>query len=342
MKTILPVLGLVLLLWNCNGPSTSPTPSTADHASYFAADEAGVQTGGVKIIPIQTPKGTFNVWTKRIGNNPKVKVLLLHGGPGATHEYWECFESFLPKEGIEFIYYDQLGSAYSDQPKDSSLWDLPRFVEEVEQVRQALGLDSTNFYLLGHSWGGILAMEYALKYQQHLKGLIISNMMANAIEYGKYADQVLAPQMDPNVLDTIRNIEARGDFGNPKYMELLMPHFYNKHICRLPLDQWPDPVNRAFAKLNPDVYVIMQGPSEFGVSGRLEQWDRSKDLPNISVPTLVVGATYDTMDPKYMEWMSTQLPKGRYLLCKNGSHMCMYDDQATYFTGLISFLKETM
>lgn len=342
MKTFLLTLGTALLLWNCSGPPTSPTQSASDTAAYFTSEDTGVQTGGVKIIPIQTPQGTFKVWTKRIGNNPKTKVLLLHGGPGATHEYWECFESFLPKEGIEFIYYDQLGSAYSDQPKDSSLWDLPRFVEEVEQVRQALGLDSTNFYLLGHSWGGILAMEYALKYQQHLKGLIISNMMASAAEYDKYAEQVLAPQMDPKVLDTLRKIEANGDFDNPKYMELLLPHFYNQHICRLPLDQWPDPVNRAFAKLNPDVYVIMQGPSEFGVSGRLEQWDRSKDLHNIKVQTLVVGATYDTMDPKYMEWMSTQLPKGRYLLCKNGSHMCMYDDQAAYFTGLISFLKETM
>src|SRR3984957_11127263 len=135
--------------------------------SYFDQTGRGdVLTGGVRLITVQTPKGPFKVWTKRFGNNPRIKVLLLHGGPAMTHEYLECFESFFPKEGFEMIEYDQLGSYYSDQPRDSSLWTTPRFVEEVEQVRKALNLDSSNFYLLGNSWGGILAMEYALKYQK--------------------------------------------------------------------------------------------------------------------------------------------------------------------------------
>jgi proline iminopeptidase len=128
------------------------------------------------MIPIKTALGTFKVWTKRFGNNPTIKILVLHGGPALTHEYLESFESFFPKEGFEFYEYDQLGSYYSDQPKDTSLWTLARFTEEVEQVRIALGLNKDNFYLLGQSWGGILAMEYALKYQQNLKGLIISNI----------------------------------------------------------------------------------------------------------------------------------------------------------------------
>ena len=146
-------------------------------------------SGGVKLIPITTPKGTFRVWTKRIGNNPTIKVLLLHGGPGLTHEDFEAVDSYFPAAGVEYYYYDQLGSYYSDQPTDSSLWDLPRFVEEVEQVRQASKLDSTNFFLLGQSWGGMLAIEYALKYQQHLKGLIISNMMSSIPAYNEYAEQ---------------------------------------------------------------------------------------------------------------------------------------------------------
>ena len=129
----------------------------------------------MRLIPIETPSGTFHVWTKRVGNNPTMKVLLLHGGPGATHEYLEAFDSFLPGAGIEYYYYDQLGSAYSDQPDEPELWELPRFVHEVEQVRKALGLDATNFYLYGQSWGGILAIEYALAHQKNLKGLIISN-----------------------------------------------------------------------------------------------------------------------------------------------------------------------
>lgn len=325
----------VLILNSCT--SKQENNGQQKTASYFDKTQDSVQTGGVKIISIETPKGKFNVWTKRFGNNRSAKVLLLNGGPGATHEYFECFESFLPKEGIEFIYYDQIACGNSDNPKDTSLYDLGRYVEEVEQVRKALQLDKSNFYLLGHSWGGILAMQYALKYQDNLKALIISNMMASAPAYGKYADEVLAKQMNPVVLDTIRMIEEKGDFSNPKYMELLMPNFYAQHILRL--EDWPEPVTRSFGKMNNELYVIMQGPSEFGISGKLADWDVSNELKNIHLPTLVIGATHDTMDPKYMEWMSNQIKDAQFLLCANGSHMCMYDDQETYMSGLIKFIK---
>ena len=254
-------------------------------AAYF--DNTGrddVLSGGVKLIPITTPKGTFKVWTKRVGNNPKIKLLLLHGGPGFTHEYFEAADSYFPGAGIEYYYYDQLGSYYSDQPTDTSLVNLDRFVEEVEQVRQALKLGPDNFYLLGQSWGGLLAIEYALKYQQNLKGLIISNMMASIPAYVEYAEKVLMPAMDPKVLAEIKALEAKKDYENPRYMELLIPNHYQLHILRMPQDQWPDPVNRAFKHMNPAVYIPMQGPSELGASGKLEKWDRSGDLGKIGVP----------------------------------------------------------
>ena len=257
-----------------------------------------------------------------------------------THEYFESFDSFFPQEGIEYFYYDQLGSFYSDQPNDTSLWKTARFVEEVEDVRKALGLDSSNFYLLGSSWGGILAMEYALKYQQNLKGLIISNMMASAPEYGKYANDVLAKQMDPAVLKEIRAIEAKKDFDNPRYEELLLPNFYNQHICRIPLDSWPDPVWRSLKHYNKTIYVMMQGPSEFGISGSLEKWDIKAKLPKLRIPTLTIGATHDTMDPEHMKWMATQVQHGRFLLCPNGSHLSMWDDQEHYFPGVIQFIRD--
>lgn len=336
---------LATALTTCNQPA-GQSMDTATEAitlqSYFKPLDTGVQSGGIKMIPITTPAGEYKVWTKRFGNNPRIKVLLLHGGPGATHEYFESVESFFPPEGIEFIYYDQLGSGNSDHPegKGDLLWDLPRFVEEVEQVRQALGLNQDNFYLLGSSWGGILSMEYALKYQQNLKGLIITNMMSSAIDYDKYADEVLAQQMDPAVLKEVREIEAKGDFSNPRYMELLMPNFYVKHLCRIPLDNWPEPVQRSFAKMNQEVYVSMQGPSEFGISGKLENWDVKARLPEITVPTLTVGGTHDTMDPKHMEWMSTQVKNGKYLHCPDGSHLSMWDDQRVWMQGVIRFIKE--
>jgi proline iminopeptidase len=334
MKKILLAI-TVLAIFSCNNENKTEVSKVSTDSLYNR-----MQTGGVQVIPIETPKGKFNVWTKRIGSNPRIKLLLLNGGPGATHEYFESFENFMLPEGFEIIYYDQLGCGLSDNPKDTTMWDLNRFVEEVEQVRKALNLNKDNFYLLGHSWGGILAMQYALKYQDNLKGLIISNMMSSCPAYGKYAQDVLAPQFDPKVLDTIRLIEAKGDFANPKYMELLMPHFYTKHILRLPLEQWPEPVNRSFAKMNHSLYVTMQGPSEFGIGGNLVNWDVSKELPKIKTPTLTIGATHDTMDPEHMKWMSTQLPNGRFLLCPNGSHMSMYDDQKHYFPGLIQFIKD--
>ena len=310
-------------------------------AAILSISLAGcVASRGVKIIPVQTPGGTFNVWTKRVGNNPRIKVLLLHGGPGATHEYFEIFDNYFPAAGFEYYYYDQLGSFYSDQPTDPSLWDTARFVEEVEQVRKALGLDSDNFYLLGHSWGGILAMEYALKYGSNLKGLIISNMMSSTAKYNEYAEKVLMPAMDQAALAEVKQLEAKGDTQNPRYMELLMPMHYEKHILRMPASKWPDPVNRAFKHLNPGVYVPMQGPSELGLSGTLSNWDRSADLPKIAVPTLVIGATHDTMDPEFMKWMSTQLPRGRFLLVPRGSHLAMYDEPAVYFDGVVGFIRD--
>ncbi|WP_336518617.1 proline iminopeptidase-family hydrolase [Pollutibacter soli] len=306
--------------------------------TYFARVDSGVQVAGIKMIPVETPVGKFRVWTKRFGNNPRIKVLLLHGGPSMTHEYMECFESFFPSEGIEFYEYDQLGSYYSDQPTDSSLWTTERFVEEVEQVRKALGLNKDNFYLLGNSWGGILGMEYAFKYQDNMKALIICNMMASAGAYDRYADEVLAKQMDPKVLDTLRRLESSGNTQDPAYMRLLIPNYYNQHIIRLP--EWPDPVNRSFKHANTTVYTIMQGPSEFGISGRLGNWEREKDLPKIKIPVLTVGAKYDTMDPEHMKWMSTQFKKGEYLYCPNGSHLSMWDDQEVFMNGVVSFIKK--
>jgi proline iminopeptidase len=333
----------LLLLAACNVPAPAAGASTASATSAAYHDTTGrndILGGGARLIPITTSKGTFNVWTKRVGNNPTIKVLLLHGGPAVTHEYWEAADSYFPGAGIEYYYYDQLGSYYSDQPKDTALWNIPRFVEEVEQVRQALGLDSTNFYLVGQSWGGILAMEYALAHQNHLRGLVISNMMASIPAYNEYARKVLMPAMDQKVLAEIQAIEARKEYSNPRYMELLVPNHYEKHILRMPAAQWPDPVNRAFKHMNPDIYIPMQGPSELGASGKLEKWDRTADLSKITVPTLVIGAKHDTMNPAHMEWMSKQVKRGRYLYCPKGSHLAMYDDQRTYFDGMISFLRD--
>ncbi|MBE3038828.1 MAG: proline iminopeptidase, partial [Chloroflexi bacterium] len=170
--------------------------------------------------------------------------------------------------------------------------------------------------------------------------LIISNMMASIPQYNEYARKVLMPGMDQVALAEIQRYEAAGEYENPRYMELLVAHHYVYHILRMPAENWPDPVKRAFKHINPTVYIPMQGPSELGASGKLIDWDRTADLTKIAVPSLVIGAQHDTMNPKHMEWMAGSLKHGRYLFCPNGSHMALYDDQEIYFRGLIQFIQD--
>src|ERR1700691_515464 len=208
-------------------------------ASYFdtsAWDRRDVIAGGSRMIPVSTPGGEFRVWTKRVGNNPDLKVLLLHGGPGASDELYECFDLWFPRAGIEYYYYDQLGSVRSDQPDDPSLWTLERFVDEGEQVRQALGLDRDNFVLFGQSWGGLLAMEYAVHHQQQLKALVISNMISSSRLYNGYATDVLMSAMDQDVLAEIKWFESEGKTADPRYEQLLIPRVGGLPLGLEPLD----------------------------------------------------------------------------------------------------------
>lgn len=297
-------------------------------AAKTAAPE--IKTGGVKMIEIA---GGYKVWTKKVGNG-KIKMLTLHGGPGCTHEYFECFEDFLPQEGIEFYYYDQLGSAYSDQPNDTSLWNMARFTEEVEQVRQGLGLDS--FYLYGQSWGGMLAIEYALKYGQHLKGLVISNMTASIPSYLKYINELRA-KFPPETIKMMEAYEAKEQWDAKEYQDILINELYNKYICRVV--PWPEPVSRMFKHLATPVYNTMQGNNEFVVTGTFKDWDRWADLPAIKNKTLVIGGKYDSMREADLKKMSELIPNCRFAICPNGSHLSMWDDQQNYFNYLLNFIK---
>jgi proline iminopeptidase len=289
-----------------------------------------VHVGGSKRIDIG---GGHWVWTKKVGAGD-IKVLLLHGGPGADHRYFEGFEDFLPLNGIEFYYYDQLDSTNSEKPNDPSLWTIERYTEEVEAVREGLGLD--RFYLLGHSWGGVLAIEYALKHQEHLSGLVISNMAASADSFVKHVTSIRS-QFPADVRSQLNYYEETGQTDDPAYQTLLFNKLYKIFICRL--DPWPDPVLRSLGGWNQHVYHVLQGRSEFEATGRMKGWDRWADLPKIKVRTLTMGARYDEMDPEDMRRMATLLPRGEAWVSATGSHFAMYDDQQNYFRALLSFLK---
>lgn len=333
-RKYLPVIALLVIIIGLSSCVSKTTKSIDDTSEYLNFKTEGeYQVAGIQMIKL---KEGYKVWTKRYGNSP-MKVLLLHGGPGATHEYMECFQSFFPKANIEFYEYDQLGSKYSDQPDDQTLWTIDRFVDEVEQVRIKLGLNKDNFYLFGSSWGGILAMEYAHKYQKNLKGLIISNMTASFDSCRKY-NKVLRSQMNPDILKTLKSYELKDDLSNPIYVDLVQKEFYNEHICRC--KEWPEPVIRGFSHINPKVYVYMQGPSEFIPAGTLTNWTFWDRLKDIKVPTLTIGAKYDSMNPKEMEKMSQMVQNGRFLYCPTGSHLSMWDNQDVYMDGIVKFIKD--
>jgi proline iminopeptidase len=329
MKHVLLAI-LVLLLAGCQ------------HQKYDGANKAlnerGVpqynelQAGGVKMITVD---GKYQVWTKKIGDG-NIKVLLLHGGPAFTHDYFECFENFFPQAGIEFYYYDQLGCGNSDIPSDTSLWTMPRYVEEVEQVRKGLGLD--NFYLLGHSWGSMLAMSYLDKYQGHVKGAVLSNMTAGIKKYVAYTAKLKQDFFSPSEIKTFDSLDRLQQYTSPRYQDLLMNKLYNKVICRL--DPWPEPLMRAFKKANMNIYIQMQGIDEFHVTGNFKNWEMWDKLPDIKVATLVIGGMNDEMAPEDMKEEGRLLPNSRTYLCPEGSHLSMYDDQQNYFNNLIAFLKD--
>jgi proline iminopeptidase len=292
---------------------------------------AGIRTAGIRMLPVVNRK--YKVWTKKIGSGP-IKVLTLHGGPGFSHEYLEALESFLPQAGIEMYYYDQLGCSNSDQPDDPSLWNLPRYVEEVEEVRQGLGLE--RFVLYGHSWGGILAIEYALKYQQNLRGLVISNMAAGIEAFLKRISWWKL-QLQPATRARLQELEAKQDYDSPDYERIMMEEVYPQMICRI--KPWPNSVDRAFRHANEKIYVQMQGKSEFLVTGNLKDWERWDRLHEIKVKTLTIGAQYDEMDPADMKKMAALMPNASYGFCPDGSHLCMWDDQVVYFRHLLGFLR---
>lgn len=288
---------------------------------------------GIRMLPVC--QGKYKVWTQMLGTG-QTQVLLLHGGPGFSHDYMQAMECFLPHAGYTMYYYDQLGCGNSDRPDDESLWNMDRYLVEVEEVRAGLGL--TDFVLLGHSWGGMLTIEYALKYQKdgHLKGIVISNMVASIDSFLKTA-ATWKDTLSPELRKSVDKVEADGDWDNPEYERIMMEELYPKMICRI--SPWPEPLMRSFRLANRKIYVQMQGHSEFAVTGNLKGWDAWDRLPDIRVKALVLGAQHDEMSPDDCKKMAKVMPNAEVAICSQGSHMAFWDDQEQYFEYLMKFLK---
>jgi proline-specific peptidase len=276
------------------------------------------------------------VWYRIVGDHEeqgKLPLLVLHGGPGAGHDYLESIED-MAASGRRVIFYDQLGCGRSDHPHDPALWTVRLFVEEVDEMRRALGLDRV--HILGQSWGGMLGMEYALTQPEGLASLIVSDSPASMEQWVAEANRLRA-DLPPEAQRTLLAHEAAGTTDSAEYQEAVQA-FYRRHVCRV--DPWPDYVARTFAQLeqNPEVYHTMNGPSEFHVIGTLRTWNIVDRLGEIRVPTLLLSGRYDEATPAIVETIQRGIPGSEWVLFDESSHMPHVEERERYMQVVGGFL----
>ncbi len=279
----------------------------------------------------------YETWYRIVGEGEepgKFPLLCLHGGPGAAHDYLESLQA-MADSGRRVIFYDQLGCGRSSLPEaNPEMWTVGLFVEEVDAVRRALGLD--RIHLLGQSWGGMLGMEYALTQPEGLESLTIASSPASMIQWVEEANR-LRDELPPDVQQTLLRHEAAGTYDNPDYQEA-MNVFYGRHVCRA--DPMPEYVQRTFDGIdrNPEVYFCMNGPSEFHVIGTLKDWDNIPRLGEIRVPTLVTSGRHDEATPLIAETVHTGIPGSEWVIFEESSHMAHAEEPERYRTVLDDFL----
>ncbi len=273
----------------------------------------------------------FRTWYRVVGDlaqpgPAKFPLLALHGGPGESHDCLQPLLEELADTGRPIIFYDQLGGGNSDQPRDPSLWRVELFLEELATVRQELGLD--HIHLLGQSWGGMLAMEYAFIQPVGLAGLILASSPASIPQWVAEANR-LRKELPQEVEQTLRHHEEAGTTDDPAYEEAVQV-FYQRHLCRL--DPWPEPLIRAMAKLeaNPEVYRTMAGPSEFHVTGTLKEWDIRDRLGEIRLPTLVTSGRYDEATPAIAETVHRGIARSEWVIFERSSHVAHLEEKDEY------------
>ena len=269
----------------------------------------------------------YRTWYRSVGDPAndatRPPVLILHGGPGVPHDYLENLEQ-LADGGRRVIFYDQLGCGRSDQPRRPEMWTVPLFVQEVGVVRHTLGLNRA--HILGQSWGGMLAMEYALTQPAGVASLIIESSPASIPLWVAEANRLRA-ELPPDVQATLLRHERAGSTDSPEYQQAMLV-FYARHVCRL--DPMPDYVQRSFDNIGPEVYYVMNGPSEFHVIGTLKNWDITDRLGEIALPTLLLSGRYDEATPRIMEAVHAGIPRSEWALFENSSHMSHCEEEDRY------------
>ena len=292
---------------------------------------------GTKILTLDNG---YHLWTNTQGEGD-IHLLALHGGPGGNHEYWEDAADQLKKQGlnVQVTMYDQLGSLYSDQPdySDPAIADkyltYDYFLDEVEEVRQKLGLD--NMYLIGQSWGGLLVQEYAVKYGQHLKGAIISSMVDEIDEYVDHVNSLREKTLSPEAVAFMQDCEQRNDYSNPKYQQYV--EVMNKEY----VDRKQPSKLEHLKDLGGDaVYHVFQGDNEFVITGKLKDWHFRDQLSNIKVPTLLTFGEHETMPLDTAKKMDQLILNSQLVTTPNGGHHHMVDNPDVYYKHLADFIRQ--
>ena len=280
---------------------------------------------------IDVPGG--QVWYKVVGSGESVPLLTLHGGPGGGHDYLEPLNALASERPV--VFFDQLGCGKSDTPDDVSLWRIDRFVDEVTAVRDALGLD--RIHLLGHSWGGWLAIEYMLGAPSGVISLTLASTSASIPQFVYEAGKLIS-ELPREMAETMRRLEAEGDFENPEF-EAGMMEFYKRHLCRL--DPWPDPIMRSLENLDGNiVYETMNGPTEFTVIGNMKDWNRIEKLSEIVAPTLITCGRYDELTPACSRTLHQGIMNSRMHVFERSAHMAHLEETESYLQILSEFLRD--
>lgn len=275
-------------------------------------------------------------WYRSVGKNApgRLPLLLLHGGPGATHQYLEPLAE-LATFGRRVIFYDQIGCGKSDHPPDAAFYTVETFVAEIDALRDQLGLGE--LHVLGQSWGGMLAMQYALTRPAGLASIVVADSPASMTLWVSEANRLRA-ELPPDVQQTLSAHEAAGTTADPAYAAACEV-FYRRHVCRL--ERWPDCVTRTMQALADDgfVYNVMNGPSEFYVTGTLKTWDITGRLPEIRVPVLLLSGRYDEATPAIVGAIHERLPHSEWICFESSSHMPHIEQPEAFNAAVRGFLS---
>jgi proline-specific peptidase len=277
----------------------------------------------------------YRTWFRRVGTcrAGRLPILVLHGGPGATHAYLEPLAA-LAEHGREVVFYDQIGCGRSDRPLDPAFYDVQLFVEELTAVREALGLERV--HLLGQSWGGMLAMQVALDRPAGIASIVVADSPADMTMWVSEANRLRA-ELAPDVQEALTRHEAQGTTSDPAY-GAAVEVFYRKHVCRL--DPWPEPFARTAAALEHDnfVYTTMNGPSEFHVVGKLKTWSILDRLHEIATPTLLLSGAYDEATPTIVQAIADRIPHAEWVLFPESSHTPHLEEPVAFNAAVRCFL----